>query len=477
MTTKKTFRPSHDASSAQAGRAERIELNTRIHRAEEVDRLRHHQAEPASEWPSPWRAWSWVFVLVLAYMSSYVDRQILSLMVDPIKADLGISDSQFSLLHGLSFALLYCTFGIPLGGLVDRYPRRQVIAGGILLWSAMTAACGLAGRFWHLFVARVGVGVGEAALSPGAYSLLSDSFPKHRLGLALSVYTTGAGLGAGLAYLVGGSLYSWVDALPREAIPLVGGLTTWQTVFVIVAVPGVPIAALIWLLREPARHGRSTALPPAFSDVLGFIASRGRFMTFFLLAMSLATAATMGTMAWAPAALMRRYGLTAADAGFRLGLVTMVAFPLGLLAGAWAARRFEKRGSARSELTVSAAAQALAAITAVVLGLVAGENMVLGMFAGLIFFTNVPFGIAAAALQSLTPNEMRGRMTAIYLFTVNLFGMTLGPLLPALWTDYVLQGEGTNVAASISVTVAVLTALASIFFAAADHQVEGRCQD
>ncbi len=421
--------------------------------------------EPAL--PSRTRAWFWVFALVLAYICSYVDRQILSLMVDPIRDDLAITDSQFGLLHGLSFAMLYCVLGIPLGSLVDRYPRRYVISAGVLVWSVMTAICGLAGKFWQLFVARIGVGVGEAALSPGAYSLLSDSFPRERLGLAISVYTTGAGLGAGLAYIVGGWLYAALDAMGSHSLPIIGQVETWQTVFFIVAIPGIPIAILIHSLSEPERQGRVAQVAPPIRNVLAFMGERGRFMACFLLGMSAITGGTMAVMAWAPSILVRSYGMGQGQTGLMLGLVTMVCFPGGLLLGAWFARQIDRRGYANAELKVCAVSAALAIPAAIGLALASSLSETLAMTGITMVFTNMSFGIAGAKLQAITPNEMRGRISAIYLFTVNFFGMTLGPLLPGLWTDYILGGDGQKVAQSISATIILLSAIgATLLFSA-----------
>ena len=161
-----------------------------------------------ANWPPRKLAWSWVFALILAYMCSLADRQVLAMMVDPIRADLHISDSEFGLLHGLSFALLYCLVGLPAGTLIDRYPRRVIIASGIALWTVMTALCGTSRYFWQLFLARIGVGLGEGTLSPSAYSLLADCFPKERLGRAMSLYISGAAIGTGAAMMIGGSLIS-----------------------------------------------------------------------------------------------------------------------------------------------------------------------------------------------------------------------------------------------------------------------------
>ena len=149
-------------------------------------------------WPSAGMAWYAVAILVIAFIFSFVDRIIIGLLVEPIKQDLGVSDFGIGMLGGLAFAVFYALVGIPIGRLADRYSRRKIIGIGIFLWSLATAACGLAKNFWHLFLARVGVGVGEAALSPAAYSMIADFFPKEKLGRALGVYQAGAFVGAGI---------------------------------------------------------------------------------------------------------------------------------------------------------------------------------------------------------------------------------------------------------------------------------------
>jgi MFS family permease len=169
--------------------------------------------EPASEiypvagkeaYPPVGYSWYVVGILTVAYVFSFIDRQILNLLVGPIRRDLQISDTEMSLLMGFSFAVFYTFFGIPLGRLADTRSRRALITGGIVLWSLMTAACGLARNFVHFLLLRMGVGVGEAALSPSAYSLIADYFPRENRATALSVYSMGIYIGSGLAYLLGG---------------------------------------------------------------------------------------------------------------------------------------------------------------------------------------------------------------------------------------------------------------------------------
>ncbi|MFY9571890.1 MAG: MFS transporter, partial [Blastocatellia bacterium] len=206
-------------------------------------------------YPAIGYAWYVVGVLTLVYIFSFIDRQILSLLVRPIRRDLGISDFQMSLLMGFSFALFYTFFGLPLGRLADSRSRRTIIAAGFTVWSIMTAACGLARNFAHMLLLRMGVGVGEAALSPAAYSMITDYFPPRRRATAISVYSMGIYIGSGLAFIVGGLVAGAASAQETWDLPLVGATRPWQVVFFIVGLPGVLLALLMYTVREPVRRG------------------------------------------------------------------------------------------------------------------------------------------------------------------------------------------------------------------------------
>ncbi|MGH9937465.1 MAG: MFS transporter, partial [Blastocatellia bacterium] len=199
-------------------------------------------------------AWYVVFVLMVCLTLSFIDRQILSLLVGPIKRDLGISDTRIGLLQGLAFALFYTLMGLPVGWLVDRYSRRTIIAAGVFFWSLMTALCAVAGNFWSLFAARLGVGVGEATLGPAAMSLTSDYFPKEKLGGALSVYAMGIFIGSGLALIVGGTVVSAVAGMPAVTLPIIGEIASWRLTFLIVGAPGLLVGLLVYTVREPLRR-------------------------------------------------------------------------------------------------------------------------------------------------------------------------------------------------------------------------------
>src|SRR5262245_37061055 len=184
-------------------------------------------------------AWYVAIVLMLCNTLSFIDRQILGLLVTPIKAELGISDTSIGLLQGLAFGIFYTLLGIPMGRIVDNGNRRNLVAAGIFCWSLMTALCATARGFWTLFAARMGVGVGEATLSPSAFSLLSDYFPKERLGTALSVFSMGIFVGSGLALIIGGLV--------------IGAVGSWRLTFLIVGLPGLLATLLVFTLKEPLR--------------------------------------------------------------------------------------------------------------------------------------------------------------------------------------------------------------------------------
>ena len=213
-----------------------------------------HTAGPDA-YPSSGYAWYVVGVLTLAYIFSFIDRQVLSLMVGPIQKDLGIDDFQMSLLMGPSFAVFYTLFGIPLGRLADTRSRRVIISLGIAVWSIMTAGCGLTKTFWQLAVMRMGVGVGEASLSPSAYSLISDYFRPQRRSTAMSVYSMGIYIGSGMAFLLGGFIMKLAAGTDSTPLPWIGGVHSWQLVFLAVGLPGLLVSLLLLTVREPVRKG------------------------------------------------------------------------------------------------------------------------------------------------------------------------------------------------------------------------------
>ena len=224
---------------------------------------RNSDSGEAEAYPPEGYSWYVVVVLMLFYTLSFVDRQIIALLVEPMKADLGLTDVQMSLLGGLSFAVFYTVFGIPMGRLADSCNRRRLIAVGVALWSLMTTLCGFTSRFYHLLLLRMGVGLGEAALSPAAFSMIADYFPRRKRATALSIYSIGIYLGAGLAFTGGAILLGWADRLvsSREGnpLPVLGDIQPWQIVFLAVGLPGLLLTCLLATVREPNRQGSGPA--------------------------------------------------------------------------------------------------------------------------------------------------------------------------------------------------------------------------
>ena len=366
-------------------------------------------------------------LLTTAYVLSYVDRTIVSLLVGPIKADLVLSDTQFSLLGGLAFALFYSTLGIPLGWVADRGDRRRLIAVGIALWSVMTILCGLAPSFAWLFAARVGVGIGEAALSPAAYSLIAELYPAERVGRALAVYGSGVYLGIGFSFLFGGAL---VDALGDD----------WRMVFVIVGAPGLLLAAFVALRLPEARRGPA-AVPQASAPLAPHLRRAWRFLALHFAGFSMLTLAFNGYMAWLAEHFLRAFAWAKTDSGLAIGAVVLVAGIAGMLAGGAASDGLRARGDARGALTAALAGAALLVPLPLIVTTTGSAALSLAAFAPLVFLSAFCFGPAVVSLQLATPPPLRARVSAMYLLVVNLTGIGFGGTAVALVSDRFFADE------------------------------------
>lgn len=396
-------------------------------------------------------AWYALGVLIVAYTFSYLDRQALTLLVDPIRKSLSITDTELSLLHGFAFAIFYTVLGIPLGRLVDQNRRITIVAAGVVVWSVMTAMCGLAKSFLQMFLARIGVGVGEAALSPGAYSLISDYFPPQRLPQALSLYLSAIYVGSGLATILGGTL---IALMPAVTLPVVGHVEPWQAVFLIIGLPGVLVALWVFTLREPVRRGTKAGVAPSFGAVLQHIGDRKPTYVLMVLGYAIFTLLWNGAIAWYPTYFMRVFGWTTAEVGVRYGLVIMASGAAGVVSGGFLAAWLRRKGRSDSNILAGVVAALIAIPAGVASGLAPSAWSTLAAVAIFQFGCAMPFGGAAAALQEITPNQMRGQVTAIYQFTCNMFGIGLGPTVVAAMTDHLFR-NGQSLGLSIALTVAI----------------------
>ncbi len=423
-------------------------------------------------WPLPGVAWYAVVILVVAFIFSFIDRIVISMLVEPLKADLGLSDTQLGLLQGPAFAVFYALVGLPIGRWADRHSRRAIIAWGISIWSVMTAVCGLARNFLQLFLARVGVGVGEAALSPAAYSMIADYFPREKLGRAVGVYQAGAFFGAGLSFLVGGLVIQAVAKAGDISFPVIGEVKAWQMVFFVVGLPGLLVSLLMLTVREPARRG-PLAGPLAgragipLGAVIRYAAQRWRvfglhFLGFALLAVPMTTIVT-----WAFPFLTRVLGFTPPQAALRLGLILVVLSPLGVYAGGWVADVLQRRGFRDGTLRVALGAAAALWPLSAVATTATTPGLALALLCPFVFCASLSMAVAPAALQVVAPNQMRAQISATWMLVLNIVTGVIGPFAVGLISDSVFGdplavGKSMALVNCISVPIAALALWAAL---------------
>lgn len=413
-------------------------------------------------------AWYVVFILMLCYALSLIDRQILSLLVGPMKRDLHISDTRIGLLQGLSFAIFYTLAGLPLGHIADTRNRRNLITVGVVAWSILTAACSAANNFWALFFTRMGVGVGEATLSPAAFSIIADYFPPARLGVALSAYSMGIYIGSGLALIVGGAVVQDLARRPELTLPILGTIASWRATFLVVGLPGLLIAMLTRTIREPQRRNLQRAADGqashlGFRELLQQLRLRLGSVVGVSLGMVFQAVCGYAFLAWAPTFLQRTYGWSPGHSGRTLGVLTLVFGCLGMFLGGSLCDRWQRQGVYEAPLRVGVFSAAGAAIFFPLALTVNDPAWTAGLLVPAILLLALPIGCSYAALQLIFPNQLRGQISALFLFILSLGGLSLGPLLPGLLTDYFFHSE-KRIGSALAFTIAVGAILMGITF-------------
>ncbi len=393
------------------------------------------QVPRAPDYASAGYAWYVVVVLYFCYTFSFVDRSIITYLVEPIKADLRINDTYFSLLSGLSFIVFYAFCGIPVGRLADARSRRNLLLAGVAIWSAMTVLCGRASTFWELFFSRMGVGVGEACLVPCAYSLITDYFPRERRSLPLTIFSGGIMLGAGVAHVCGGMVADYAQSGGLREIFLFGPVQPWQLAFILVGFPGIFFIVAIATIREPARHEQKGK--PDSAAMFRYLARHWATFGALIGGTTFGAMANMAMLGWAPVWFERRFAWNKTEIGSHLGIIIFVFGTLGLTLSGSLANRYIRAGKKLVYIKLMMAAEILAIIPVVLAHVFDNPYWVLGCIGGTIFLTGIPSGLGPAALQSITPNEMRGQITAIAFLVLALVSTTLGNSLVGLLTDYV----------------------------------------
>jgi MFS family permease len=384
-------------------------------------------------------AWYVVGVLLLLNVSSFIDRQVLFLLTTAIQADLGLTDTQVSLIQGPAFAFTFAFAVFIVGRLADRWSRTAIIAWGVALWSAMCTATGVANTYGQLFATRVGVGAGEAALSPTAATLIADYFPPEQLATAMSVFTSGVFFGSGLAYFIGGSVIELVSN-QSWTLPLVGDIRPWQRVFIAVGHPGFLLALLTLTIREP-RRSLSQAVPATFTlgEVIAWFRRHGLAYVTFGVAIALYSVVNFGTAAWFPAYFMRVHEWSPGKVGLFMGGATAIFGVVGVIAGGRIADFMKSKGRQTSNLQVLIFSAVISAAIGFPLYLTKSEPVLLAALVITNIVAAAPFGAAAAAMQEMSPRAMRGIAAAVLVFLLNFVGLGLGPPAVALVTDNVFR--------------------------------------
>jgi MFS family permease len=409
------------------------------------------------DYPRRGYAWGVVAILIATAVLSYTDRQVLSLLVDPIRADLGISDTQISLLLGTAFALVYGIAGLPLGYLADHTSRRNLIFGGVLVWSIGTLACGFSQTFGQLFAGRLVVGLGEAVLSPAAISLISDYFPPSRRGMAVGCFLSGIAMGIGASILIGGGVLHLVQLGALADTPL-ATQAPWRLVLLIIGAPGLLWALAILAIREPVR--RATEVPPAAPDASGWRAAGWARVIPIYIVVAIASLVDNAVGAWAPTLLTREFHMDRAQVGVELGILLTAAFGGGVLAGGWLADRAGLRGGWSRKLLVCLFAGALILPVAAAIN-APYVNVVLFSIPAYFALSGIVTACGFSAILDVVPNRSRGLAMSISFFLNVAIGGAVGPTAVALASDYVF-GTDAGLGPALAVTVAVAYGLAAV---------------
>ncbi len=407
-------------------------------------------------YPSTRYAWYMVILLTVAYIFSFVDRYILGLLIEPIKADLQLSDTQIGLLLGPAFAIFYATMGLPLGWMADRKRRTWIVGFGVALWSAATAASGLARNFLHLFIARMSVGVGEATLSPCTMSMISDSFPKERRAKPIAFYTMALSLGAGIASLISAGVLQWAKTVPSIELPLIGGVEPWQFTFIVVGLPGLLLALFMFTLREPPRHlaaeepghEKGNNLP----DMLRHV---GRHWLLFLPFVSVFCYMTVlaYSQGWLAPMFQRTWGWEASKYATVNAIVLLALGPVSVNFAGWLSDHWTTRGIKDAPLRIALIGVVIMIITGVVAPLLPSPWLAIAVYGINTIGIALTSAVGVTALLNISPAAMRGQIVAFYYMCISLTGLLLGPTTVALLNDNVFGVE--NIRYSMALLPAV----------------------
>jgi len=396
-------------------------------------------------WPPRRDAYYSLFVMTMVVMFTVLDRGVLALLIDPIKHDFGITDTQAALLIGAAFSLPYGIVGIGVGRLADHGNRRNLVAAAIAFWSAATVACGMVQGYGGLLLTRMGVGAGESGYGPASWSIATDNWPREKVAFATATMGIGAMLGTGLALFMGGAVLHFVANMPPVRLLGIGLIRPWQWAFIIVGAPGLLWALIVLTSKEPPRRGLAPgekARKVPLAEVGRWIVNDWRTYLGVIGGMCIKAMLLTGPAAWNATFLHRQFGWDLAKIGMISGTITLVVAPIALLAGARLSEYWNKQGRHDSDLRIVFYGL-LASIPLMILApLMPNPYLVLAVNALASFVGTIGFGPSIAAFQVITPNRMRAQMGSLTQFCNNVVAFAVSPLIVALFTDFVFHDEG-----------------------------------
>jgi MFS family permease len=409
---------------------------------EDISKRRGSTAGAAESWPPRRDAYYSLFVMTIVVMFTVLDRGILSLLIEPIKQDFGISDTQAALLIGAAFSLPYGIVGVAVARLADRSNRRNLVAASIAFWSAATVACGLVQNYVGLLLARVGLGAGESGYGPASWSIATDNWPREKVAFATATMGIGAQLGGGLALFLGGAVLHYVAGIPPIEVPIVGTIRPWQWAFIIVGAPGLIWALVVLTTKEPPRRGLGPAQQSQnvpVRDVVRWLRDDWRTYLAVIGGMCMKALMLVGPSTWTPTFLHRQFGWELSKVGLISGTIMLIVSPIGLLAGAKLSEHWTKQGRSDANLRIVFYGLLISIPLMVFAPLMPSPWLVLGMNALSGFVGVLGFGPGIAAFQVITPNRMRAQVGSLTQFMNNVVAFALSPLIVALFTDFIFQ--------------------------------------
>lgn len=416
-------------------------------------------------YPSRKTGYSAVIVMTLAQVFAFIDRQIPAMLVEPIKQDFSLNDSQIALLGGAAFSIFYAIMALPIGYAVDRYKRVNVLGTGIFVWSLMTTLAGLANSFGRLFGARIGVAVGEAVMAPVSVSLVSDYFPQNKQGKPMGIITAGVYIGIGTTLIGGGYLIDYLTDIGGITIPGIGYFKPWQATFLVVGIPGILISVAAFMLHEPRRLGLAQTPEKDSKSINIFshiIKNKSTLIPMFAGLIFMALIFYSFTF-WAPSMMVRTHGLSLTEVGFGLGIITIISSILGTISSGAVVDYLRSKG--RTDAPIRTAMFAcIFAMPAICLAPLV-ENVVaawtlIGIY---LFFISSFAPIGLLAVSGVSSNEVKGQMAAVHAFLMMAFGLSLGPQITAFFTDFILQDE-SKLGLAVSLTGGLVLPIAAVCF-------------